>query len=350
MLRISVFLATALGSLAAIGFVNWWLDPAGDRYFGGPVAAALAHSPQCFVSVTVLKPPVWTSFKLDLFRRRKAATVVVGTSRVAKVGARAPGERFANLGVPGTGPAVVVGLFRRLHDEHPRPLTVYLGADTFWFKREWKDGVTFQPDRLGELRRLLSAETARETFDVLRRAPGAIRHPGALRAWNISRFPRGCAVDEGSSVADGTAQAWGPDGTLYFEPELARTPRERGADLFFLFATKSPRLDGGRVEQLGEALQLAERWRWRVVGFLPPVSDGMRARIAGSPPLRAEVARYRDVVPRLFARHGFTFLDLLDVRSVPCRNDDFSFADGLHAGVACGQAIRARLDAALSPP
>jgi hypothetical protein len=85
--RFFAFFAALAAALAVIAYVDWRIDPFGDRYHSDVVATALAQSPPCYVAWEVVAEQAWPTYKLDLFRRRHADVVVVGTSRVAKVGA-----------------------------------------------------------------------------------------------------------------------------------------------------------------------------------------------------------------------------------------------------------------------
>jgi hypothetical protein len=60
--------------------------------------------------------------------------------------------------------------------------------------------------------------------------------------------------------------------------------------------------------------------------------------------LRGPWRTYFRAVPQLFRSRGFTFLDLRDVRLVPCPLHDF-VDDGYHVNGRCAMRIRGRLDA-----
>jgi hypothetical protein len=51
-------------------------------------------------------------------------------------------------------------------------------------------------------------------------------------------------------------------------------------------------------------------------------------------------------MPEMFHQRGFAWLDLSDVRSVPCAQDAFADA-GFHPNAARSATIRRRLDAAV---
>jgi hypothetical protein len=346
--RLAAFAAAVLCSLGCVGALDWWLDPFGDRYDAGALRAALGRGTPCFVSWEVVGEQAWPDFKLDLARAREARTVVVGTSRIAKIGAW-PGERgFANLGVPGMGAESLVPLFRRLRRQHRGGLTVYLDADAFWFGHRFRNRISFTHAYIRDLKQLLSGETLSASLGILRRAPGSLLHPRALRAWEIERTPRGCIVDRGRAVVNGAANAWGPDGTLYFQYELVNAPtppRSTLARLYHPFYLGS-RMDPGHVRALEHALAVAREYGWRVVGFQPPIgADGIRA-LAADPSTAGLWRDYRRRIASIFRRYGFRYLDLTTTARAGCRPGAFSFRDDGHPNAACGRAIRRRLDAA----
>lgn len=338
----------ALGvALAAIGYVDRRLDPFGDRYHSDVLATALAQSPPCYVAWEVVAEQAWPTYKLDLFRRRRADVVVVGTSRVAKVGAWPGEERFANLNVPGTGPESLPGLFDRLHAEHPGRLVVYLGTDAFWFGRGWRTKAWFDVSYLRDLKSLLSGQTLRASLAVLRRAPGSLLHPGALRAVEIDRRAGACVVDRGNSVFGGGSNAWAPDGELFFQYELLHTtqiPRNGSLVSLYHAAYSGRSLDAGHLDALEDALDKARRYGWTVVGFHAPLSTRGVRRLEADPATRTLFRRFRAQMPGVFARYGFRFLDLTSVRSVGCSESDFSFEDDGHPDVGCGMRVRRALD------
>jgi hypothetical protein len=348
-LRFVAFFVSVLASVGAIGALNWWLDPFGDRYDSTALRLALAQPHPCFVSQELVREPVWPQFKLDLFRRRAASVVVVGTSRVAKLGAW-PGERnFANIGMPGVGPESLAPLFRILHrsTEHRR-LTIYLGVDAFWFGPGWRTRVSFTHSYVREAKYLFAGETLTHSLGELRRAPGALFHPRALHPIELERARVGCIVDTGGAALHGAADAWGPDGTLYWEYELtgAAAPH-KGAlvGLYHAFFSGS-KLAAGNVHALDRALAVARRYHWRVVGATLPIADKDVRQLRSDPDTAGLWADFRRRMPAIFARHGFRFLDLTSPASAGCSQTSFSFHDGGHPDVPCSRRIRRLLDAA----
>jgi hypothetical protein len=348
-LRFFAFFAALGVALAAIAYVDWRLDPFDDRYHPDVVATAFGQSPPCYVAWEVVGEQAWPTYKLDLFRRRHADVVVIGTSRVAKIGAWPGEERFVNLGVPGTGAESLPGLFDRLHGEHPGRLVVYIGADAFWFGPRWRTKAWFNVSYLRDLKYLLSGQTLRQSIDVLRRAPGSLLHPDALRAVEVDRRGQTCVVDRGDSVFRGGSNAWAPDGELYFQYELAHAGQiPHKASLISLYHAfyAGTSLDRGHLHALEDALAKARRYGWTVVGFHPPISSRGVRRLETDPTTRVLFRRFRARMPGVFARYGFRFLDLTSVRSVGCSETDFSFEDDGHENVRCGMRVRRALDRA----
>jgi hypothetical protein len=348
-LRFLAFFAAVGVALAAIAYVDWRLDPFGDRYHADVLATAFDQSRPCYVAWEVIGEQAWPAYKLDLFRRRDADVVVIGTSRVAKISAW-PGEtRFVNLGVPGTGTESLPGLFDRLHGEHHGKLVVYLGTDAFWFGHRWRTKAWFDVSYLRDLKYLLSGQTLRQSLDVLRRAPGSLVHPDALRAVEVDRRGSTCVVDRGNSVFGGASNAWAPDGSLYFQYELVHaSPIPRKASLVRLYHPfyVGRSLDGRHLHALEDALAKARRFGWEVIGFQAPISTRGIRRLEDDPRTGLLFRRFRARIPGVFARYGFRFLDLTSVRSVGCSENDFSFEDDGHPDVRCGMRVRRVLDRA----
>ncbi len=70
-------------------------------------------------------------------------------------------------------------------------------------------------------------------------------------------------------------------------------------------------------------------------------------RLSTLPQTRGGWRAYGREVPAVFRRHGFRFLDLREVRDVPCAEDDFDYGnDGWHVDRGCAAVVRRRLDAA----
>ena len=85
------------------------------------------------------------------------------------------------------------------------------------------------------------------------------------------------------------------------------------------------------------------------ISGLPFGSEWVR-RLQRTAATRSVFTQFRRTMPGLFARSGFRFLDLSDVRSVPCPDHAFSHDDGGHPNAACGRRIRRLLDEAAASP
>lgn len=351
MRRIAIFLGTIALSLVGVAGLNWWMDPLADQYHTRFLSQALAQNPPCMISWAVLRPRSWGEYKLDLAKRTPVRRVVVGTSRVAKISAW-PGERtFVNLGTPGLGAQSLPDLFAGLHAAHPGPLIVYVDADLLWFGTGWRTATWFDNSHLRELKYLLASSTAVATIKLLRRAPGAIRHPQQVLYAEIDRRGTRCMVDRGNTVFGGSSAAWAPDGSLFFAAEL-QGRRIPGSPLIDLLRPDvvGTQLSPSAVSALDHALRNARSYGWTVVGFAPPFSPTLVRRLGSESQTHGLYRDYRRRVPRLFERHGFRFLDLTDVRSIPCSPNDFSPNDGGHPDIPCSHRIRRKLDAAAPTP
>ena len=350
--RIAAFLATVAIVLTGVAALDWWIDPFLDRYDPAPLAAALSQPKPCFLGWDVFSTRAWPALKLDYFRRRDARVIVVGTSRAGKIEAH-PGEReFANLNLPGTGPEALPPLFRRLHSMGHGRLTVYLSVESFWFGGGWRTHAAFTRSYLRDLKYLLSFQTLHATFEELRRAPGALRHPKALRAWGIYSGRSRCVVSRGNTVFAGSGNTWAPDGGLWYNEEVTRAPRPHGQPIAALEhgGYVGKRLDPARLAALERALAIARGYNWRVVGVSLPYSDYWRLKLRRDPATRGVVTAFAREMPKIFARAGFRFLDLTNVRRAGCGLHSFSRYDGGHPDAVCGMRIRRLLDDAARAP
>jgi hypothetical protein len=348
MRRVAVFLATVAVVLSGVAALDWWIDPFLDRYDSAPLAAALAQPKPCFLGWDTFSSRAWPALKLDFFRRRNAHVIVVGTSRAAKIEAH-PGEQgFANLLVPGTGPETLAPLFRRLHAEGHGRLTVYLTVEPFWFGRGWRTEEFFTRSYLRSAKYLLSGQTLKATLREVRRTPGVIRHPRALRPWAVYHGRGLCVVSRGNSVLAGAVEAWAPDGGLWYNDEVTGAPEPHAVSLVEVQykAFLGSRLDPGRLAAFEDALEVAKGYGWRVVGVSLPLSTYWRLRLLRTPETHDVLSAFERQMPGIFSRYGFRFLDLTDVRKIPCGEQDFSHFDGGHPNVECGRRIRRLLDAA----
>jgi hypothetical protein len=276
--------------------------------------------------------------------------VVVGTSPVLGIHAWPDERDFANLGVRDTGAEMLAPFFRRLHETRPGPLTVFLGIAPFWLN----DGVE-PPNRIGDqplktLDYLLSQLSLRLSLRLLRGEPEAL-----TREWAQYELGGRCVLDRGSQVVDGEAEAWEPDGSLssrwHLRPDLELFSRDGYYEDLVTFETGSyvdwDELDEERVGQVEEALGLARRYGWTVVGLGTPYAARYTSRLASAAESREGWRAYGRHVPALFERYGFAFVDLRRVRDVPCADDAFDYGnDGWHPDRACSMRVRRHLDRA----
>jgi hypothetical protein len=293
-------------------------------------------------------------FKYQL-ARGKPRTIVVGTSRVLKLEAR-PGERgFANLGLPATTPAELASYFAQIHASDPGPLTVYVGADYFWFNAAWLQSfASGSNDTWGKVRSLLTRQRLGAALSRVVSYP-----PLLLHRWHQVKVVPGCGLDRARRLEHGEVQAWRVDGALDYPWELVQDPAFQPPDDYTRdLATDDPATFGGgyyknysaldpdRVHQLDDALKLAQSYGWRVVGFVSPYSPRYVERLSTAPVTKVSWQDYAKTIPRFFRSHGFPFVDLRDARDVPCAATDF-VDDGWHPNAACMDRVRSRLDAAL---
>lgn len=347
-----VFLGVLAAGLVFVGALNWWVDPLGEFYEEGVVAAADRSTPPCLLALDVVGTPSWPAFKEELVRRRRAATIVIGTSRVLKLG-EGPGEEgFVNAGLPGTGPETLEPLLRRFRAATPNRVTVLLGVEAFWFNRTWFPGIQLERRRFDTAAALLSRKTAETSLRLIRADPGLLR----------ARHRRGeaggaCVIERSRRAERGEVDAWELDGSFRYRFELVPTESRVPEDDYTrdvvtfqgIYYRDWDRLDPARLRALERALELARGWGWNVIGFFPPYSPRYVERLAEAP---QTATRWRELerIPQIFRRQGFAFADLRDVRDVPCPADAF-VDDGWHVTDGCAARVRAALDrtAAASP-
>jgi hypothetical protein len=345
---VALFLAIPAAAALAAAAVNYRVDPLAEFYSGGPYEAARAATPHCLVANEVIGSAGYMSFKQDVFRHVRPRTVVIGSSRVLKISSR-PGERdFANLGMPQMGTRPLLELMRALDrmQPHGRPLTLYLGIDFFWFNpgapHELID-PPFHQSFFEKTAYLLSRDNIRRSVRLVRSSRTL-----AFKGWQREQFGRYCVIDRG--VPD---VAWRVDGSRLWNFELdprfpPRVPEPFTTDLTVLRTGLYGHWDGfawNRLGQLREALDLAHRRGWRVVGFFPP--DGARfVHLFATDPTTAGPWRtFARAVPAEFARRGYPFLDFRRIESIPCPESDF-VDNGNHTDARCSDRMRARLDRA----
>jgi hypothetical protein len=333
MRRLALFLGLVVALLAAAAVFDWWVDPFGQVW--KPAVMDAARSSGCLVSEELIGSRYW-SFKRDVFFHRPTRTFVVGSSRVLKIAARPGDGSFSNLGYPGTAPETILRLFRSLPAKPTQ--TVYLGVEAFWFNSRY----TLPETDLSHWR-VLEYLLARRTFT---RAVSLSRQSKQLpqHRWRREVVGGRCVLDRFTPTI-----TWRADGSRVWGWELdpSRFPKFSGGGFHGDFATWRngyyadwQRLDDRRLAVLGEALDLAKRRGWTVIGFAPPEPPHALQVLATLPPWRQFL---RDV-PRLFEQHGFRFVQTEDGAKLGCRRADFP--DLFHTDARCSNLLRQALTAA----
>lgn len=344
-----LFLGVLSAGLLLVGGLNWWVDPLGEFYEPGVVAEA--ERTGCLVSLDLLGAPTWPAFKGDLLRRRDARTVVLGTSRVLKLSARPQESDFVNAGMPGTGPETLVPLLRWIRQQTTGRITVLLGVEIFWFNRTWLAGIELDRRASDTASALLSRTTARESVELLAEDPSALT--SRVRR---DETPNGCVLERSRRIAPGARNAWELDGSFQYGYELEPGASFQIEDDFTrdavtfqgIYYKDWQRLDPERIADLEAALALAREWGWDVIGFVPPYAPRWVERLSTAPRSAARWREVGELLPVLFRRHGFRFVDLRDVRDVPCSPDAF-VDSGWHVNDACASSVRAALDRRVAP-
>lgn len=335
MRRLLALLVVAAVLLGAEAVLNWWVDPFGTFWKPGALDAAIRS--HCLVSEELVGN-AYPQFKLDVFRHRPTRVFVTGSSRTVKIGAW-PGEAtFTNMGMPNATPASILQLFRDIPAGAPRQ-TVYLGVEPFWFNPSFSGAAAtgWYPD----LRYLVSGSTFLASIRMLRGAPWEL-----TRQFRTVQVGRRCAIGRTD-----VSIAWKLDGSRIYAYELQPGTYR---PLPVPFSTDLATLDLGyyagwtsfsqaRLATLERALALARARGWRVVGFTLPNPTRVVRFLASSRGVGPEWRTFERLMPQVFRRYGDRFLDLSDVRDVPC--GQHAFADGtFHPDAACSAAIRRRLD------
>jgi hypothetical protein len=249
---------------AAAATVNGIVDPKNEFYSGTPLTAALDSN--CLLADDVVGSRSYPEFKQDLFRRRKAAIVVLGSNSAARPG----GTSFVNMGFPGFGPGPLLDAMRFLARATPKEkrLTVYVVTDVSWFDPKVRLDTLRKPFA-SKLEYLLSPWTLKWSIDLMSRSRRL-----ALTGWRKERAGRSCVVDRGAP-----SPAWRADGTLAGAPQ----PLRGGSSVPRGFAWD-------RLSSVDAALAIAEARGWRVAGF------------SG---LAQPWATYDHELSALFAKHGY---------------------------------------------
>ena len=335
---LAAFSAGLAAVLGAVALVNWRTDLEGEFYAHDVVAAAERQS--CLVSDELVGTVSHLPFKLDLLRLRPRRRAVLGSSRVLRVESR-PGERdFVNLAFPGMTPEAIEELLPSLPTG---PFTLYMGTEVFWFNPSFPVRQ-FHPSLQSRVRYLLNAGTLRASASLLREAPSL-----AVDRWRALDVRGTCVLGRTTPT-----RTWQLDGARVYSFELDSAnpvppPLPYTTDLdrlrAGLYRDWRGRFDYGRLERLDRILDTARRRGWKVVGFAPPDGERYVTLFNTASASREPWRIFWREVPATFRRHGFPFLDLHEMRRIPCPTDAF-VDDGYHVDAACSGRIRARLDAA----
>jgi lysophospholipase L1-like esterase len=337
MSRLLAFVATTGVLLAGGAVLNWWVDPFGEFWKPAAVQQARASRPPCLVSHEVIGGQ-YLPFKLDVFRSRPTRTFVTGSSRVLKISAW-PGEQtFANLGMPIISPEIVL---RELRALPARPAqTMFLGVEAFWFNPRFH-GFGVEPGLDAKARYVLSRSALEESVRILRHAPYVLLH-----RWRKERVGPACVIGR-----ERPALAWKLDGSRVWSFELDPRTYHPLPDPFTtdLRALRTgiyagwTELSSRRVRIVRQILELAQARGWRVVGFTPPDGTRYLRFFETQPVIGPRWREFGSLMPGLFHRYGFTWLDFRDPRAIPCRDGDF-VDGGYHTNASCSMRMRARLD------
>jgi len=335
-MRLLLLLASAVVlTLAASMTVNWRVDPFGEFWKPAAVQAAERARPQCLIS-RALFDNAQLPFKLGLFRSRPTRTIVLGTSRVSTLAAR-PGESsFTNLALLAGHLSDDLWLLERI-PARPRQ-TIYLGIEVYWFK----PGLgthNYAPGLADRARYLLSWSTLSASLHLLLREPDLV-----YRRWKVAHAGSRCVIGNGQA-----SDAWGPDGTFVWREQLAQPPQRvpvvSVAELNATFFADFPRFTSPQLDVLAQLLALARRRDWNLVGFATPFPASYVRAFEATPGVSGAWKEFGRVLPQVFRRYGYPWLDLRDASSIPCGQREF-VDGGFHPDAACARRIRVRLDAA----
>jgi hypothetical protein len=333
--RLVVFLGIALVLTAGLVAFNWRVDPFGEVW--KPGALADARTQRCLLSQELVGVRYY-SFKLDVFHHRPVRTLVVGSSRVLKIGSHAGERTFANLGYPGSAPETILKLFGALPAKPVQ--TVYLGVEAFWFNSRYGIPDT-DPSDVKVLEYLLSRNTFEEAFRLTREFHFIIRSP-----WRTSPLGPRCVIDRFSPNI-----AWRVDGSRVWAFELdpgrfgfgSVVPSPFTGDLLTWrngYYADWRGFDRRRLHVLEQVLALARSRHWRVVGFAPPEPAELRHVLDTDARIAPRWHAFLQTMPSVFARYGYPWIAL----GVTCPASQFP--DLFHTDAKCSGRLRHRLDEA----
>jgi hypothetical protein len=335
MRRLVVFLALTIVLLAGAAAFDWWVDPFGQVW--KPDVLAAARRQHCLVSEELIGSRYW-SFKRSVFSHRPTREFVVGSSRVLKMSG---GPHFANLGYPGSGPETIARLFGSLPAKPVQ--TVLVGVEGFWFNSRYTLPAT-DLSSYKELEYLLARSTFTHAVNLSNQSLELPWH-----RWKNDRLAGRCVLDRFNP-----AITWRLDGSRVWGWELdpARFPKFGGGaftgDLetwrngYFADWTS---LDASRVHALEQSLRIAQARHWTVIGFPPPEPPHMLHVLETDPRLAAQWNAYLRLMPQLFRRYGFTWVDTVDGAKLGCSRSDFP--DLFHTDARCSHLLVQRLQKAI---
>jgi len=335
MRRLVVFLALTVALLAAAAAFDWWVDPFGEVW--KPDVLAAARKQNCLVSEELIGLRYW-SFKRDVFFHRPTRTFVVGSSRVLKM---SDGPHFSNLGYPGSAPETILRLFKSLPASPTQ--TVLLGVEGFWFNSRYTLPTT-DLSTYKELEYLLARSTFTHAVSLSRQSAQLPQH-----RWKLDRIGTQCVLDRFEPTI-----TWRLDGSRVWGWELdpARFPKFHGGAFtgnletwrngYFADWTV---LDRSRLDALEQALALARTRHWTVVGFPPPEPPHALQVLESDPRLAPQWNAYLQLMPQLFHRYGFKWVNTVDGAKLGCARSDFP--DLFHSDARCSRLLVHALAAAI---
>lgn len=331
MRRLVLFLALTIALLAAAAAFDWWIDPFGEVW--KPDVLAAARKQHCLVSEELIGSQYW-AFKRDVFFHRPTRAFVVGSSRVLKMSG---GPRFSNLGYPGSAPETILQLFESLPAKPTQ--TVLFGMEGFWLNSRYALPET-NPRAYKVLEYLLARRTFTHAFSLSRQSTQLPWH-----RWRTDRIAGECVLDRFNP-----AITWRLDGSRVWGWELdpSRFPKFGGGVFTGDLATWRngyyadwTSLDRSRIHALEQALRIAEARHWTVIGFPPPEPPHMLHILATDPRLAPQWNAYLRLMPQLFRRYGFAWIDTVDGAKLGCRTADFP--DLFHTDARCSHLLMRRL-------
>jgi len=321
--RFSILPAAALVACELVLFGSgeaWSIDRVLDFQRAHPAALFLRAVDQAFYA-----------FKYHGVVERRPRVLVLGSSRTMKFRAgmfgTAAGE-FFNAG----GMINSLGDLRAFCCERPParvPEVVIIGVDLWWlnerilppfaFAEEIERGLTWSFDQhVTALRWLFErpATLARELTSLAARSQ-------PLYVGLAAREGRGGFRNDGSFATGVPVPKQGEPFVDREEPPIIERARTATANFI-----PTDRVSPERLALLSSVLDDYRTQQRLVVGYLPPLSSAVRGVLSTDPRQRDFFAAFRQLVPALFAAHGFALVDASDPATVGM--DDTGMSDGFH--------------------